>query len=126
GALARGPLFGGAPRELSENMQDADWTADGKQLAVIRHTRGGHTIEFPLGNTILESEHWISNMRFSPRGDRLAFLEHDLWGDDGGRAVIIDVDGKRVAESKRWHSIGGLAWTPSNDEVWVAAQEGRG
>ena len=126
GTLARAPLFGGAPRELSENIQDADWTADGKQLAVIRHTRDGHVIELPLGTPLFESEHWISNLRLSPRGGRLAFLEHDLWGDDGGRVVIMDHSGARVAESERWHSIGALAWTPSGDEVWLAAQEGRG
>jgi len=124
GTLARAPLFGGAPRELSEEIQDADWM-DAKQLAVIRHTRDGHVIEAPLGTAIHETHHWISNLRVSPRGDRVAFLEHELWGDDGGRLVILDLRGQRVAESSRWSSIGGLAWTPGGEEVWTAAERGR-
>jgi len=117
-------VFGGAPRELSAEIQDADWTADGKQLAVIRHTRIGHLIEAPLGNPILESQNWISNLRMSPRGDRLAFLDHELWGDSTGRVVIIDLRGQRIAESKRWNSTSGLAWTPGGDEVWTSSEEG--
>jgi eukaryotic-like serine/threonine-protein kinase len=124
GTLARAPLFGGAPRELSEEIQDADWI-DGKQLAVIRHTRDGHVIEAPLGTAIHESQHWISNLRMSPRGDRVAFLEHEFWGDDGGRLVILDLRGQRVAQSQRWSSIGGLAWTPGGEEVWTAAERER-
>ncbi|MEA2162749.1 MAG: eukaryotic-like serine/threonine-protein kinase [Thermoanaerobaculia bacterium] len=126
GTLARAPLFGGAPRELSDSVQDADWTADGNELAVIRHVRGGHAIEWPLVNPIAESQHWISNLRLSPRGDRCAFIAHDLWGDDGGYVVMMDRDGQRLLESKRWSSLGGLAFTPSGDEVWVTAEEGRG
>jgi predicted Ser/Thr protein kinase len=34
GTLARVPLGGGAPREILENVQDADWSPDGKDLAV--------------------------------------------------------------------------------------------
>ena len=30
------PLGGGTPREVLENVQDADWSADGESLAVVR------------------------------------------------------------------------------------------
>ncbi len=126
GTLARVPLFGGAPRELSDAIQDADWIADGRQLAVIRHTPGGHVIEAPLGTPILESRHWISSPRASPRGDRFAFLEHELWGDDGGCVVIVDTRGQRLAQSQRSSSTAGLAWTPGSEEVWTAADLGGG
>ena len=125
GTLARAPLFGGAPRELIDQVQDADWIGDGKELAVLRHAREGLVIEAPMGTPILESQHWISNVRMSPRGDRLAFLEHELWGDDGGRVVILDLGGQRVAESARWSSMGGLAWTPGGEEVLTAGERGR-
>jgi dipeptidyl aminopeptidase/acylaminoacyl peptidase len=125
GTLARAPLFGGAPRELMENVQDADWMANGNELAVIRHARGGHVIEAPLGTPIHESQHWISNLRMSPRGDRLAFLEHDMWGDNGGRVVILDMRGQRVAQSQRWRNTSGVAWKPGGDEVWTAGEGAR-
>jgi len=121
GTLARVPLFGGAPRELCEDVQDADWSPDGRALAVIRHSHGGHVIEYPLGNPIFESGQWISNIRVSPKGDRLAFLEHQLWGDDGGCVVVIDRAGERLIASTPSSSSGGLAWTPKGDELWSSA-----
>src|SRR5262249_43329523 len=36
GTLARMPLSGGAPREITENVYEADWAPDGKELAIIR------------------------------------------------------------------------------------------
>src|SRR5450631_299633 len=37
GTLARIPLSGGTPREVLENVQDADWAADGENMAVVRY-----------------------------------------------------------------------------------------
>jgi hypothetical protein len=122
GTLARVPPFGGAPRELADDVQDADWDVDGESLVVIRHRGGNQILEAPVGTVVYETHHWISNVRVSPRGDHFAFVEHELWGDDGGRIVILGRNGKRIAESRRWPSIGGLAWTPSGDEVWIAAE----
>ena len=49
GTLARVPLSGGAPREVLENVNDADWSPDGSKLAVS-HTVGHSTrIEYPIG-----------------------------------------------------------------------------
>ena len=36
GTLARVPLTGGAPREMNEGVRGADWSSDGKNLAVVR------------------------------------------------------------------------------------------
>jgi hypothetical protein len=38
GTLARVPLEGGAPREILENVMNADWSPDGKELAVVGDT----------------------------------------------------------------------------------------
>jgi serine/threonine protein kinase len=127
GTLARVPSFGGAPRELVDDVHDADWTPDGSALAVIRIERDLFVIEMPLGTRIYESPEWLSNVRVSPKGDRLAFIQHDRWGDDSGRIIIIGVSGERLVESIGYHSIAGIAWTPSGDEVWSAAHhEGTG
>ena len=40
GTLARAPLVGGAPREVLEQVQWADWSADGTSLAVVRDMGG--------------------------------------------------------------------------------------
>ncbi|HEX6642291.1 MAG TPA: hypothetical protein VF215_14320, partial [Thermoanaerobaculia bacterium] len=73
------------------------------------------------------SPEWLSNVRVSPKGDRVAFIQHDRWGDDSGRLVIIGARGERLVESIGYHSVAGIAWTPSGDEVWSAAHhEGTG
>ena len=40
GTLARVPLVGGAPREVLENVQWADWSPDGTGLAAVREVGG--------------------------------------------------------------------------------------
>ncbi len=48
GTLARVPLVGGAPREVMDNVEWADWAPDGTTLAIVRQERGRHSLEFPL------------------------------------------------------------------------------
>ena len=120
GTLARLPLGGGAPREIAEDIHDADWSPDGKNLGVIRRAGDLFVIDYPIGHRIFESGHWISHCRFSPAGDLIAFIDHPLWGDDGGSVVVIDLQGEKKVQSRFWTSTGGLAWTPKGDEVWVA------
>jgi serine/threonine protein kinase len=127
GTLARVPAFSGAARELAADVQDADWTPDGNGFALIRSDGERFVVEMPIGRRIFESTQWLSNVRVSPKGDRVAFLQHYTWGDDSGRLVVIDRDGNAVAESGMYHSTAGVAWTPNGDEVWTAAaHEGSG
>ncbi|MGZ4777821.1 MAG: protein kinase domain-containing protein, partial [Thermoanaerobaculia bacterium] len=127
GTLARRPLGGGAPRPLVENVQDAEWMPDGKNLMVIRHAAGIYRIEAPIGTVVYESAMWLTHPRRSPRGDRIAFAEHPVWGDDSGFLVVIGNDGKTVVRSSFVPgSISGLAWTPKGDEVWMTAESEAG
>jgi Tol biopolymer transport system component len=116
------PIGGGAPRAICEDVREAVWTHDGKDLIVTRDIGGRHHIECPIGNVLYESGHWISQIRPSPSGDRFGFIEHLLFGDDGGAAVIIDRNGKEIARSSTWGSTSGLAWNPKGDEVWLSSE----
>ena len=121
GTLARVPLAGGAPREILEDVQWADWTPDGQALAIVRRTTVlQNHLEFPIGTAIYEPLGWVSHVRFSPRGDLLAIVDHISEGDDG-RVVIIDSHGNRKASSSFFSSVEGLAWTPDGKEVWFSA-----
>ena len=123
GTLGRMPMAGAVPREIIEDMQDADWSTDGKTFALIRRVANSFVVEYPLGNQILETPNWISNVRVSPKSDMLAYLDHPIWGDDAGRITVIDTSGKRVVQgSTVWSSTSGLAWTPKGDEVWTAGE----
>jgi hypothetical protein len=124
GTLARVPLSGGAPREILEDVQFADWAPDGARLAVVRSVAGRNRLEFPAGKALYETAGWIGHPRFSPRGDTIAFLDHPIIGNDIGRLAVIDLNGRRTAESPEWASIHGCAWTTGGDEVWYAASTG--
>ena len=50
GTLARASLGGGAPREVLENVKEADWAPDGRTQAIVRDVVGGRQrLEFPVG-----------------------------------------------------------------------------
>jgi eukaryotic-like serine/threonine-protein kinase len=59
-------------------------------------------------------------LRFSPKGDLLAFQDHVQTGDDG-RVVIIDRQGKVKATSSFFTTTQGLAWSRDGKEVWFTA-----
>jgi hypothetical protein len=75
GTLARMPLAGGAPREILEGVQDADWSPDGKELAITRPVNGNNRLELPIGRVLLQANHVLLSPRVSPRGDMVAFIE---------------------------------------------------
>src|SRR5262249_10926038 len=121
GTLAQLSIGADAPRDLLDNVEGADWTSDGSALAVIHVYNGKRRVEYPIGKALYETAGWVSHLRFSPKGDRLAFIDHPLLGDDGGVISIVDLNGKKSDLTERWASAFGLAWSPSGDEVWFTA-----
>jgi eukaryotic-like serine/threonine-protein kinase len=121
GTLARMPLGGGAPRELLDQVNWADWSSDGASLAIARLSNGFGQVEFPVGKVLYKTPGWIGDPRISPKGDRVAFLEHPVVGDDGGMVSVVDLAGTHKVLCDGWVSEDGLAWSPSGDEVWFTA-----
>ena len=127
GTLARLPMAGGAPREILEQVNWADWSKDASSLAVARLTGGFGQIEFPIGKLIYKTPGWIGDLRVSPKGDRIAFLHHPVLADDGGSVTVLDLAGNVNTLSGGWISAQGLAWSPTGEEVWfTATKEGVG
>jgi eukaryotic-like serine/threonine-protein kinase len=120
GTLARIPLAGGgAPREMTENVVAADWSPDGKDLAIARKVGEKQRLEFPPGKILFETSGWIEALRFSPTGNRIAFLLR------AGEASVETVDlagGHRVL-SRGWKRGTGLAWSPDGREIWFSVNE---
>jgi dipeptidyl aminopeptidase/acylaminoacyl peptidase/predicted Ser/Thr protein kinase len=121
GTLARVPLAGGAPREILDDVQWADWSPDGNSLAAVRDVGGRNRLEYPVGKVLYETGGWISHPRVSPKGDKVAFLDHPLSGDDGGMVAVVDLQGNKKNLSGEFYTTQGLAWSPSGDEVWFTA-----
>src|SRR5579862_3149678 len=120
GMLASAPLAGGSPRELLSDVRWADWDANGK-LAVVHHVEGHSRLEYPVGNVLYQSSGWISNIRFSPTGDAIAFMDHPVLWDDRGVVCKVDLSGHVQTLTREWASESGLAWRPDGKEIWFAA-----
>ncbi len=118
GTLARVPLSGGAPREILENVNDADWSPDGNNLAVSHTVGGKNRIEYPIGTVLYESVGRPPlSLRVSPKGDQLAFFEFDNAVGDYAVTLLDGHRAKRVL-SRGWRAEGNLAWSPRGDEIW--------
>lgn len=120
GTLATAPLTGGSPREMLFDVRWADWDANGK-LAVVHYVDTHSRLEYPVGNVIYQTGGWISHIRFSPHGDKIAFLNHPQLWDDRGTVCIVDLAGHLQTLTPQWEYTDGLAWRPDGKEVWFAA-----
>ena len=125
GTLARvAATGGGAPRQILEGVEFADFAPDGKELAIVRVADGKYRLEYPIGKLLYETTGWIGEIRFSPRGERIAFADHPVPGDDGGIVSTIDLAGKKTElVAQDFASIKGVAWSPDGREIWFTAAE---
>ena len=125
GTLARVSLGGTAPREILEDVRQADWSPDGSELAIIRVANDKDRLEYPIGKVLYETAGYLSDLRVSPRGDRIALFEHPRPWDDRGSVIVVDRAGRRIVLSGDYWGEEGLAWAPTGDEVlFTASTEG--
>jgi eukaryotic-like serine/threonine-protein kinase len=121
GILARMPINGGDPRDILDGVQWADWSPDGKQLAVIRDVGGKNRLEYPIGKVIHETPGWMGNPRVSPDGEWVAYFDHPQVGDDGGGVHVVDRQGTDKVLTQGSLTAEGLAWSPDGKEIWFTA-----
>ena len=120
-SLVRVPMNGGAPLPLDQGIWEADWGSDSSKMAVIRYGSHDETIEYPRGKILYQPSDWLSDVRVSPSGNEVAFIEHPVMNDDGGNIMAIDAKGAHHTLSAGWASAAGLAWAPAGREVWFTA-----
>jgi eukaryotic-like serine/threonine-protein kinase len=121
GTLGRVPLAGGAAREVLEDVREVDWSPDGQNLAIVHDVGDQERLEFPIGKPLFETSGWVSGVRISPKGERIAFMEHSSRWDDRGWISVVDLTGHKRRLSSEFSSEQGLAWSPGGDEVWFTA-----
>jgi dipeptidyl aminopeptidase/acylaminoacyl peptidase len=120
--LSRIPLEGGGLRKVADRVEWADWSPDGAQLAVARIVPGREWIEFPIGKTVWESTvGGVADLRASPDGKRVAFVEQVLPTDTRGAISVVDQARRKMTLSPGWSDVSGLAWSPDGREVWFTA-----
>lgn len=116
GTLARVSMSGGAPREVLEQVLEADWSPDGQELAVIRRGRGGALrVEYPIGTLCYEAPEGLlmDGLRVSPKGDRVAFIVHP----GAGRTEVHAADRKGRLETLLKADITSYQWGPDGSEL---------
>jgi len=126
GTLSVVATGGGAPREILQDVREADWSPDGSKLAIIREVDGKDSLEFPIGKVLYTSSGYLSDLRVSPQGDRIAFLEHPVKYDDRGSIDVVDLGGHATVLSSGYQSEEGLAWSADAKTIFFGAQLGNG
>jgi eukaryotic-like serine/threonine-protein kinase len=113
GTLARVPFSGGEPRRVLDDVLAADWSPDGRELAVVRRVGGEFQLEYPIGKVLARPVGSLG-IRVSPGGDRVANC-------DGGGITVYDRAGRQTPVQTP-PNVFGHAWTP-DDALWFAAGE---
>src|SRR5581483_10569666 len=118
GTLARIPLAGGMPREVSDSALRADWMPDGS-LAALRIANGKYRIEAPVGTVQYDTQHQILDMRIAPDG-RIAFVE-----TISGKNILTLLDNKKADPiAIGWsHGVTGIAWGADGKSILLTGTD---
>ena len=123
GTLGQVALSGGEPREILEDVFDADISPDGKEFAVVIGEGAEQVLQFPIGKEIFRTRGWIGQPRIAPDGKRIAFVHHRVRGDDLGEPMLAGDSGNAVRLADEQQYMQGLTWSPAGDTVWFTATD---
>ncbi len=110
GTLSVMPLDG-EPKPRMTDVREADWSPDGSDMAIIHDIGAGDQLEYPPDKLLYKSTGYLSDLRVSPDGNRVAFFEHPVRWDDRGDVLVADRTSGSVKKlaGDLW-GIEGLAW----------------
>ena len=84
----------GAPRPRMQGVTDADWSPDGLTLAILRTELDKTSLEYPIDHVLYQSTRgYLSDLRVSPDGARVAFFDHQFTNDDRGVVKVVGTRG---------------------------------
>ena len=120
--LAEVPITGGALRRIMEDVQWADWSPDGRTLAVSHRVGGETRLEMPPGRVLYRTAANLHDIRISPDMRYVAFIDHPAI-DFRGAMIIVDTTGHVVARTAEWNCTYGLDWSADGREVWYCGSQ---
>jgi Tol biopolymer transport system component len=128
GVLARVPMTGGTPRQVLENVDNdgADFSPDGKELAVAHIVGLKQRLECPIGKVLVDDGvcgNLTCGVRFARDGRSIAFFVHE----PGGSLAVAVIDrhgGTKRVLSGGWGDVTGApCWSTDDNEIWFTASE---
>jgi dipeptidyl aminopeptidase/acylaminoacyl peptidase len=122
GTLAR-MAIDGSPRPWMENVREADWSPDGTTLAIVHDENSKDRLEYPIGTVLYETAGYVSDLRVSPDGSRVAFMDHQARFDDRGWVKVVDRDKKVTTLAGEFWGEESLAWSPDGKTVFFGAND---
>ena len=122
GTLARMSIDG-SPRPWMENVREADWSPDGTTLAIVHDQNSKDRLEYPIGTVLYETAGYVSDLRVSPDGNRVAFMDHQTRWDDRGWVKVVDRDKNVTTLAGEFWGEESLAWSADGRTVFFAAND---
>lgn len=122
GTLARMSIEG-SPRPWMEGVREADWSPDGSTLAIVHNMGSSDRLEYPIGKVLYETAGYVSDLRVSPDGSRVAFLDHQQRWDDRGWVKVVDTTAKVTTLAGEFWGGQGLAWSRDGSTLYFAAND---
>ena len=122
GTLARMSIEG-SPRPWMEGVREADWSPDGSKLAIVHDMGSNDRLEYPIGKVLYETTGYVSDLRVSPDGTRVAFLDHQQRWDDRGWVKVVDASAKVTTVAGEFWGAEGLAWSRDGTTLYFAAND---
>lgn len=117
--------------QLGTRVLEADLLPDGTKVALLRGGPEGYAIEFPAGRVCYQSKQKLRDVRISPKGDAVAFLEQQAsgflfqvkcWRSDGS---VESWKGGGILSPRGGFfegSLRGMAWKGTGDGLYLVAQ----
>jgi dipeptidyl aminopeptidase/acylaminoacyl peptidase len=92
---------------------------------VVREIAGGDQLEFPTGHVVHKTTGYLSDVRVSPDGSRVAFMEHPVKFDNRGWVKVVNRAGAVATLAGEYSGEEGVAWTKDGTSVLFSTSGGR-
>jgi dipeptidyl aminopeptidase/acylaminoacyl peptidase len=102
----------------------ADWSPDGKELAIVRRVDGLAQLEYPIGRVLYKSAGYISDIRVAPDGQRVLFMDHQTENDNRGWVRTVDSAGAVTTLAGEFPAEIGVAWSRDGRRVFFSVVDG--
>ena len=124
GTLAR-MTIDAAPRSLASGVWDADWSPDGKELAIATRVAGLAQLEYPIGKVLYKTAGYVSDIRVAPDGAHVLFMDHQTQNDNRGWVKMVDSTGTVTTLAGEFQAEAGAAWSADGAACFIRSSTAR-